>query len=38
MNQLKAMQMNMYMMNGMMMCRMSMCVKKSKMIFHLYGL
>ena len=26
MNQFKAMQMNMYMMNGMMMCRMSMCV------------
>lgn len=37
MNQLKAMQMNMYMMNGMMMCRMSMCVK-IEMIFHLYGL
>lgn len=30
MNQFKAMQMNMYTMNGMMMCRMSMCVKNRK--------
>ena len=30
MNQFKAMQMNMYMMNCMMMCRMSMCVKNRK--------
>lgn len=30
MNQFKAMQMNMYMMNGMMMCRMSMYVKNRK--------
>lgn len=37
MNQFKAMQMNMYMMNGMMMCRMSMCVKIENDI-HLYGL